>query len=324
MRSSKLVNNLITLSSLIGIVFLLGGCSTEEERIDAIARKAENALFENDQEKALSILSKGIKKHKESSPLFEAYSDALAESGKWQEAAEAMGSAIELDPLRKSLLVKLGEYQEQSGQISSAIETLNAYVEFDPKDFLAWKKIYQLKTSSNDYGGAIDAALRWNRLRPSARPGLALGDLFLASGNSAQARSWYAQSAAYVDETHAEIALTRLITLETNNQQYLQADTRIKEFESRYGPNTSNQELTKAKELITRWRTAQEEMARAGQELLAQRVNLEKNPQGEPTRTKPTTPTDNTSPPSVEETPEPESPTKPIADTTNALSLIHI
>lgn len=279
MQPLKTKERLIIASGLLAVVLLMSACASKEEKIDAIALEAENALFEGDQDKALSILAKGVKKFDQNSPLFEAYANALAEAGRWEEAADAINTAIGIDPVRKSLWVNLGEFRSEAGDLTGAIDAFTQYVAFDSEDFLVWKNIYQLKARANDLSGAIDAALTWNRLRPSARPALALGDLFLASGNSAQARSWYAQAAAYTSEEQAKTALSHLIAVESDTKQYLQAEIRIKEYESRYGPGDRDSQVAKAKQLVSRWRTAQEEMARAGQALLAQREDLKKENQ---------------------------------------------
>lgn len=256
-------------------IFLLSSCANKEEQITKIEREAENAFFDGNTEKAIELLAKGIKKHKDSAGLHRAYGQALADDGKYAEAAENLEKAITLDPELSNLWVNVGEYNALAGNNSKAIEALDKYVKVEADDFLAWKSLATLKMEANDSQGAIDAALTWNKLRPSARPALLLGDLFLQSGNSAQARSWYAQSAAYADESQAREGLEKLIQVETDNKQYLQAESRIREYEGRYGSSADTTSINEAKALITRWREAQAELARAGEELQMQRQELE-------------------------------------------------
>lgn len=256
-------------------LILLSGCSNKEEQITKIERNAEDALFDGKLDEAIELLSKGIKKHKNSAKLHRAYGQALADNAKYAEAAEAIEKSILLEPENANLWVNVGEYSALAGNTPKAIEALDKYVKVNNDDFLAWKTLATLKSEVRDNQGAIDAALTWNKLRPSAKPALMLGDLFLASDNKAQARSWYAQAAAYVDESQAQEGLANLIQLEADTKQYLQAESRLKEYETRYGANSSNPRIESANELIDRWRDAQAELAKAGEELQSQRKELE-------------------------------------------------
>ncbi|MCH6257153.1 tetratricopeptide repeat protein [Puniceicoccaceae bacterium K14] len=265
----------ISLFSIVVAALFLTGCANKEEKIANIERNAENALFDGDIGEAIDLLSKGIKKHKNSASLHRAYGQALADDGKYADAAEALERAITLDPELANLWVNVGEYSELAGNTPKAIEALGQYVLVESGDFLAWKNLATLKADTGDSEGAIEAALTWNNLRPSARPALILGELFQESNNTAQARSWYAQAAAYIDENQAQQGLAQLVQLEADTKQYLQAEARLKEYESRYGALNAPEEIAEAKELIARWREAQAELARAGEELETQRRELE-------------------------------------------------
>ena len=279
MPPPKRFNSLPRILLASAVLLGLGACASKEERIAKIAQDAEDALMQDDSGASLEILKKGIETFEESSLLHEAYGNALADESQHREAARALARAIELDPSKKQLWVRIGELRALLGEAEASIEAFTAYLKTYPNDFLALKNISQLREQIGDMQGAIDAALAWNQAKPSAQAALRLGTLFNASGNSAQARSWYAQAAAYTGQADAKPALALLIELEANAMQYLQAETRIKEFEENYGLESIPESIQNARTIIARWRAAQAEIAKAGEELEAQRRALEEQRQ---------------------------------------------
>ncbi len=255
---------------------MLVGCSSREERIASALRKADAAIDEEDFEEAAKLLEKAAIKYEDSSSVHESLANVYESLGDLGKAAETFKEVIELDSKKGHLWVRVGEIYTRLERNAEAIESFKSYLESHSNDFLAWKNITLLHEREGEISAAINAALKWNNLRPSSSPALKLGSLFQISDNIPQARSWYSQGAAYKGDPDARESLTRLIDLEIRLQQYLPAETWLKAYQQRYANEMPDGRIENAKTMLAKWKQAQEDIALAAKRLEQQRRDLER------------------------------------------------
>lgn len=264
-----------TCALLLGLALLLTSCASREERIQEVQAEANAALFVNDSAAAIKALSKGLSKFPDSNELRIALSRAHQNAGNLEQAAALLEEAIDQDPDADQLWVKIGEIRSSLGKSSEAIVAFQAYLKNHANDFLAWKSVAIENEKLGKLTDAIKAASKWNDITPSSQPALKLGELYLASRNVPQARSWFSQAAAYGDEYAAKSALAELIKLEISNRQLEQAATWMAEFEKRYGKGSADPRIRESKTILENWDRARKEIAEAAAELEMERSELE-------------------------------------------------
>lgn len=264
------------LLTLAASLLYLSGCASREERIQKLQLEASDALFEDQSERAISILSKGLNKYPDSNEIRIALSRALVGSGDIAQSVILLQDAIKQDPTRDELWVKIGELEAQRGESLAAIQAFESYLINHGDDFLAWKAVTIESEKAGNLTSAIKAATRWNRITPSAAPALKLGELFLKTSNIPQARSWLSQGAAYAKSSAAQDALAELIKLEVTLKQLQQAAIWLKTYEQRYGSNNSDPRIQESMAVLENWKRARQELADAAAIIEGERRELEK------------------------------------------------
>ncbi|GEM_PF-834802 len=274
-KTYSIAKRLSNIAIIAGTLLILSGCANREERINSALNEADQARQRNETSEALNILGKAALKNPESSSLLEALGHTHLEDNDLQSAISAYSKAIEVDSRRERLWVNIADLNIRLGEELAAAQALEKYLEVFPEDFLAWKNYAKLQEESGDFNAAIKAYLEWNRIRPSAGPALKLGYLFNKMGNPPQARSWISQAAAYVSDPGAKDALAALIELEIDLQQYMPASTWLEQYDSRYGPEGADPRIVRARDIIGKWRKAQQDIAEAAAEIERKRKELE-------------------------------------------------
>lgn len=270
--SLKRALSIVILSAIAGLLF---GCASREERIQALQAEANAALFANDFSTAIESLSSGLERYPDSNELRIALARAEQNAGNLDEAAALLEQAIAQDPKADQLWVKIGELRASLGQSQEAIVALEAYLKNHAGDFLAWKTVALESEKLGKLTDAIKAAGKWNEITPSAQPALKLGQLYLASRNLPQARSWFSQAAAYADQYASKEALAELIKLETSLKQFQQASIWLDDYTLRYGESPSDQRIQESQTVLRNWDRARREIAEAAADLERERDELE-------------------------------------------------
>lgn len=263
------------LLSLIGIAVSISGCASREERIQNVQAEANEALFQDNSAKAINLLSEGLAKYPDSNELRIALARALRNAGKLEEAAAHYEAAIKQDPDADQLWVKVGEIRSSLGQSLESIRAFEEYLKNHAGDFLAWKTVALENAKIGKLTDAIKAANKWNEITPSSQPSLKIGELYLLSNNTAQARSWFSQAAAYGDKYAAKDAFAELIKLETSLSQLEQAQIWLEQYEQRYGTNSNDPRIQESKTVLESWERARREIAEAAAALEREREQLE-------------------------------------------------
>lgn len=266
----------LTLLSLACLAAVISGCASREERIQKVQAEANAALFADQSRIAIEVLSEGLAKYPDSNELRIALARAVQNAGKLEEAAALLEEAIKQDPNADQLWVKVGELRASLGQSQEAITAFEAYLKNHAGDFLAWKTVALENEKLGKLTDAIKAAGKWNEITPSSQPALKLGQLYLASRNNAQARSWFSQAAAYSDQYASKDALAELVKLETSLKQFQQATIWLTQYGQRYGSDLSDPRIQESKTVLDSWDRARREIAAAAADLERERDELEK------------------------------------------------
>ncbi|MBD5782280.1 tetratricopeptide repeat protein [Pelagicoccus sp. NFK12] len=271
----KSLQRALTLLSIAVFAAVISGCASREEKIQSVQAKANEALFADRSDLAIEILADGLDTFPDSNELRIALARALQNSGNLEEAAALLEEAVKLDPDADQLWVKIGEIRATLGQSQAAITAFEAYLKNHAGDFLAWKTVALENEKLGKLTDAIKAASKWNEITPSSQPALKLGQLYLASRNTAQARSWFSQAAAYADDGASKDALAELIKLETSLKQFQQATVWLTKYGQRYGSDFSDPRIQESKTVLDSWDRARREIAAAAAELEKEREELE-------------------------------------------------
>lgn len=273
--SHKSLKRALSLLSLICLAAIISGCASREERIQKVQADANAALFADQSGVAIELLSEGLSKYPDSNELRIALARAVQNAGNLEEAAALLEAALKQDPEADQLWVKIGELRASLGQSQAAITAFEAYLKNHAGDFLAWKTVALENEKLGKLTDAIKAAGKWNEITPSSQPALKLGQLYLASRNTAQARSWFSQAAAYSDNFASKDALAELIKLETSLKQFQQATIWLTQYGQRYGSDLSDPRIQESKTILDSWDRARREIAAAAAELEKEREELE-------------------------------------------------
>ncbi len=273
--TQKSLKRALVLLSITCLAAIISGCASREERIQSVQAEANEALFADRSDLAIEILSEGLDKFPDSNELRIALARAVQNAGKLEEAAALLEEAVTLDPNADQLWVKIGELRASLGQSQAAITAFEAYLKNHAGDFLAWKAVALENEKLGKLTDAIKAAGKWNEITPSSQPALKLGQLYLASRNTAQARSWFSQAAAYSDDGASKDALAELIKLETSLKQFQQATIWLTKYGQRYGSDFSDPRIQESKTILDSWDRARREIAAAAAELEKEREDLE-------------------------------------------------
>ncbi|MDQ8180129.1 tetratricopeptide repeat protein [Pelagicoccus sp. SDUM812005] len=271
----KSLRRALTLLIIAGIAAIISGCASREERIQSVQIEANEALFADRSDLAIEILSEGLDSFPDSNELRIALARALQNAGKLEEAAAHFEEAVRFDPEADQLWVKIGEIRASLGQSQAAVTAFESYLKNHAGDFLAWKAVALENEKLGKLTDAIKAAGKWNEITPSSQPALKLGELYLASRNTAQARSWFSQAAAYGDDGASKDALAELIKLETSLKQFQQATIWLTQYGQRYGSDLSDPRIQESKTVLDSWDRARREIAAAAAELEKEREELE-------------------------------------------------
>ncbi len=271
----KSLKRALSLLSLICLAAIISGCASREERIQKVQADANAALFADQSAVAIELLSEGLSKYPDSNELRIALARAVQNAGNLEEAAALLEAALKQDPEADQLWVKIGELRASLGQSQASITAFEAYLKNHAGDFLAWKTVALENEKLGKLTDAIKAAGKWNEITPSSQPALKLGQLYLASRNNAQARSWFSQAAAYSDNYASKDALAELIKLETSLKQFQQATIWLTQYGQRYGSDLSDPRIQESKTILDSWDRARREIAAAAAELEKEREELE-------------------------------------------------
>ena len=261
--------------ALGSLALLSSGCASREERIERIQAKAREATFSNRAADALAILEQGLRKYPDSNEIRIDLSRAQLALGDTASAVDLLEAAVAQDPDNDPLWVKIGELHVTLGNSAQAIEALTTYLKNHGDDFLAQKALALEYQKLGRLTDAINAANKWYLLAPSAQPAHTLGQLFLVSGNVAQARSWFGQAAAYPNEPAAKEALAELVQLEIGLKQLQQASAWLDTYLNRYGSSTNDPRITESLAVLESVRRAREEVAQAALAIEEDRRRLE-------------------------------------------------
>lgn len=114
----------------------------------------------------------------------------LNSEGKYNQAAEAFGRSIDIDPENPLAWLNLGTSQALSGELDSAIGSINKALAIDPRIPLAFANLGEIYFKAERYQEAVDAFSKlltfWSN-DPNAHYKLGLSYLFLKNPGKAQA-----------------------------------------------------------------------------------------------------------------------------------------
>ncbi|MBA2670215.1 MAG: tetratricopeptide repeat protein, partial [Gemmatimonadetes bacterium] len=111
----------------------------------------------------------------------------LYSQGRFDEALAQLYTARALDPLSPPINNVLGRVQVAAGQHDSALQTLTAIVELDPRQDLAWQQLGHVHLLRGDQRLAVAAFVRAAALS-GARDSAHLGYAHAVAGNQNEAR----------------------------------------------------------------------------------------------------------------------------------------
>ena len=279
---------------LIGaLTLLMIGCSKPEEVISTRVSLANQKLEAGETEEAVSILERLNARYPDRPPVLEALGFAYARKENHALAAASFVKAADLDPASSVLRQLAAEAYLQEGALGKAAEQHRLYLSEFPGDFQSWQKLGDIEEQRGDLAQAIDAYLERYRLRPSGECAFRLGAAFRRLNNSPQAKSWFEATIKHGD-AHVGEALLGLLELELEAGDLAAADRTVGQLDRNFPGTLDTGPLAGVRQRLAAWREtdqalarARAEQARLAEELAAEREARLREIQG-PVRGQPT------------------------------------
>lgn len=248
----------------------LGGCSKPEEVISGRIALAHEKLDAGRSEEAVDILEKLNRAHPDTPVVLEALGFAYARAGKPRDAATCFVRAADLDSNSSTLRQLAAEAFLRDGAPERAAEQHRLFLAEFPGDFQSWQKLGEIEEQLGNLQRAIEAYLEWYRIHPEGEAAYRLGAAFRRLNNAPQAKSWFEATIRH-GEAHIEDALMRLLELEIEAGDFAAAERTVSQIDRSFPGALDASPLAGVRGRIAAWREAEAAVAaaRAEQERLA-------------------------------------------------------
>ena len=228
--------------------------------------QAGNLIASGDAEQATHILETLNQNYPGETDILENLAFAYSNQNAYDEAAFYFDQVAALDK-DTHLILYAAQAHENAGNTALAQERYMRYLEKNPEDTLAWKRSLQLALAAQNKQYALDAQLaiiKHENRAASAEEALALGDLFSALGNRAQALDWYQE--AFKQAKSEEAAAKRLVQLYAETSNWETASDYLTQLEKKKSSELGSLKDSEALAGIQQWREEQAEIERKARE----------------------------------------------------------
>lgn len=237
------------------LVLVLVACGEPKPDLAAELQEVEASLAAQDYELA-AIRLEALREHYPDDPQLQA---ALGRSyqgqGRFAEAGEIYNQLVTLYPTeaRYHLGAARAAAVEEPTQAARDYRT---YLSAEPRDRQVWVELGDTLLLAGDRSGALDAYLQANRLEPTGNVQVVIADTYLASGNLAQAQTWYAQ-AANTSGGSRERGLLGLLETAVKARRFADAEALLAQIDQEFPDAVDRSRLAELRPQLAQWREAQ-------------------------------------------------------------------
>lgn len=195
--------------------FFVAACSrndpaAEQARIDAeVAAQlgtAKNLLFNGNTDQAMRVLEALDTDYPNRPDVLEQLAFASNDLPDHAMAGIYFDRVHELDPTRSDIALFAAEAHSQAGDWAAAADAYAKYLEDEPLDSGAWKRLAQAQRKAGRLQPSLDAWLRAfkaGKTKPNVTEAVELGNLYFELGNQAQANNWWEIALKLPDKDNA-------------------------------------------------------------------------------------------------------------------------
>lgn len=250
--------------SLLGFILFafFSGCGDPEPTVDDRVQQAESLLDAGQIDSAILLLEGVQETHPERVDVLEALAFAYAAKGDPMLASMNFLKIAELVPTQTEYLLYAAESLLEANDVKGAIDQYRAYLHARPDDRAIWVALADLYRSRGRTTEALDAYLASEQLEPRAQQRIALGRLYLQSGNLAQAQVWFAR-AIDGDQEFRDEALLGLLETAVRAKRYADAEALVTQLDEEFPGRLSRSDLDSVRDQLTEWRRRQDAARKA-------------------------------------------------------------
>jgi len=239
------------------LFFLFFGCADPEPTVDERVAQAETLLDAGQIDSAILILEQVQESNPERVDALEALAFAYSAQGDPMLASLNFLKIAEIVPSQPEYLLYAAESLLEAGDPKGAIDQYRAYLHARPSDRAIWVTLADLYRSRGRTTEALDAYLAAEQVEPRSQQRIALGRLYLQSGNLAQAQAWFAR-AIEGDQEYRDEALLGLLETAIRAKRFADAEALVTQIDEEYPGRLNRSELDSVRDQLAEWRRRQD------------------------------------------------------------------
>ena len=248
--------------SLTSTLIFLTGCSTPEEKKADQIQEAIALSDAGSHSEALLILEELASQYPNDVEILSLIGKNYAADEDFTEAAFYLEQAHLQSPEDTELLYQTYTTLEAANQPASHLLEKLAAQSPEAMTPKLWVRLGQDRQAANKTQSALDAYLKGvdpENSKPAPETAAAIGQLFAKLGNLPQAETWL-EIAADNDDPNALTALFGLLEIKLRQKDWAGAETTIGQLDKQFPGAVDASQWKQARDELTKWRKAQEEM----------------------------------------------------------------
>jgi len=248
--------------TLVTTLTLLVGCSSPEEKKAAQIKEALSLSAEGANAEALTILEDLATQYPDDIKILKSIGQIYAADGDASMASLFLEQAYLQSPDDTELLFQTYQTLEAANQPAGHLLEKLATQAPEAMTPDLWIRLGQVRLAENKVQPVLDAYLKGvdpEKRKPSAETAAAIGQLFVKVGNLPQAEAWL-EMAADNDDDNALTALFGLLEINLRQKDWTGAEASIAQLDKQFPGAVEASQWQQARQELTRWRKAQDEM----------------------------------------------------------------
>jgi tetratricopeptide (TPR) repeat protein len=248
--------------TLVTTVMTLNGCKKPEEKKAETIEKAQILTEKGSNIEALKLLEKLAPQYPNDIEILESMGRIYSNEGDHKMAAFFLEQAHLQAPDDAKLLLQTYSSMEAANQAAGHLLEKLAEQTPDALTPELWIRLGQNRSTENKIQPALDAYLMGvdpETSKPDAETAASIGQLFAKVGNLPQAEAWL-EMAVDQDDPNALTSLFGLLEIKLRQKNWPGAEATIAQLDKQFPGAVDASQWKQAREELTNWRKAQDEM----------------------------------------------------------------
>jgi tetratricopeptide (TPR) repeat protein len=244
---------------LAATTLFFSACTDPEQIVQKNLLEAQKLEQEGFLDDALILLTELDQKYPGRQDVLEPLAFVYAQMQMNAHAADAFLRIAEIDADNDLYYLYAADQQSLAGNDNDAIHHYRQYILKHPKDADTLQKLGDLLLKRNRYQDAIQYLNQKQQVSPSGQTALSLAQAFLALSNINQAQYWFEVSYR-LDPKQELSALSGLVEIAIQNNQFDQAEELLKKLEANYPQEVKKEPLLSLSQQLAKFRKEHEIM----------------------------------------------------------------